>query len=469
MEIDEANQDDIAFASSRLGKQVERAKIVVLKSRERRHVAVAGGSCDFRERDGCIRKPVYPAPDRPLWEGAHYRIAWPCLRMMHSVLTIIQVVAVLGILSSSLYYLLCLWSAVTFLRERDAESASPTQDLPPVSILKPLKGTDPEIYESFRSHCLQDYPEYEIIFGVNDANDPAIESVKALQREFPERRIQLVVSPKILGANVKVSNLAQMLAEARHDHLIVNDSDIRVTPDYLRRVTAPLADPRIGMVTCLYRGVPGATLGSRLEALGISTDFCTGVLAARQLEGGIRFGLGSTLAFRRTQLEKIGGFTSFVDYLADDYELGKRIAALGLTVKLSEVVVETFLPSYRLPEFFAHQLRWARGVRDARKGGYFGLVFTFGVFWALLALVASGAALWACAALAVTLFLRLAVALVVGRGVLQDRRVLKEAWLIPPRDLLAVVVWLVSLGGHTVTWRGDRFTLKDGKLTRVQP
>jgi ceramide glucosyltransferase len=396
--------------------------------------------------------------------------------MMHSILRIVEIVAVLGTVSSSLYYLLCLWSAATFLRERKADracpelvegSGRPTQDFPPISILKPLKGTDPEIYESFRSHCLQDYPEYEIIFGVNDPADPAIASVKALQREFPDRRIQLVVSPNILGANVKVSNLAQMLNEARYDHLIVNDSDIRVAPDYLRRVTAPLADPHVGMVTCLYRGVAGATLGSRLEALGISTDFCAGVLAARQLEGGIRFGLGSTLAFRRAELERIGGFTAFVDYLADDYELGKRIAGLGLTVKLSEVVVETYLPSYHLKEFFAHQLRWARGVRDARAGGYFGLVFTFGLMWALLALVASGGALWACGELAVTLFLRLAVAVVVGRCVLQDRRVLKDAWLIPLRDLLAVAVWVVSLGGHTVSWRGDRFTLKDGKLTRV--
>ncbi len=297
--------------------------------------------------------------------------------------------------------------------------------------------------------------------------DPAIDSVKELRREFPDRRIQLVVSPNILGANVKVSNLAQMLAEARYDHLIVNDSDIRVAPDYLLRVTAPLTDLRVGMVTCLYRGVAATTLGSRLEGLGISTDFCACVLAARQLEGGIRFGLGSTLAFRRAELEKIGGFASFVDYLADDYELGKRIAGLGLDVKLSDVVVETYLPAYRLREFFAHQLRWARGVRDARAGGYLGLIFTFGLLWALLAVAASRASLWSWIALAFILFFRFALALVVGRSVLGDRQILKDAWLIPPRDLLAVVVWLVSLGGHTVTWRGDRFHLKNGKLSRI--
>jgi ceramide glucosyltransferase len=392
--------------------------------------------------------------------------------MMHSIFRVFQIIAivtaVLGTVSSCAYYLLCLWSAAVFLRERKTDrSARPEQFLPPISILKPLRGTDPEIYESFRSHCLQDYPEYEIIFGMSDPDDPAIESVKQLQREFPERRIQLLLSSKILGANMKVSNLVQMLTEARYDHLIVNDSDIRVEPDYLRRVIAPLADPHVGLVTCLYRGVAGATLGSRLEALGISTDFCPSVLAARQLEGGIRFGLGSTLAFRRSELERIGGFVSFVDYLADDYELGKRIAGLGLAVKLSEVVVETYLPSYRLQEFFAHQLRWARGVRDPRSGGYIGLIFTFGLMWALLVGATGGGTIWAIIALAITLLLRFAVAVTVGWSVLRDPQVLRRAWLIPLRDLVAIVVWIVSFGGRTVTWRGDRFSLKNGKLTRI--
>ena len=390
--------------------------------------------------------------------------------MMHSILITIQVAAGVGMVCSSFYYLLCLWSAASFLRERTRSVvASDTLELPPVSILKPLKGTDPEMYESFRSHCLQDYPEYEIIFGVSDPGDEAIESVRKLQQEFPDREIRLVVAPEILGANVKVSNLAQMLPAAQHEFLIVNDSDIRVPPDYLRRVVAPLANPNVGMVTCLYRGVAGATLGSRLEALGISTDFCAGVLAARQLEGGIRFGLGSTLAFRRTELEKIGGFNSFVDYLADDYELGKRIAGLGFTVELSHVVVETFLPSYALGDFFAHQLRWGRGVRDARAGGYLGLVFTFGLMWATLALAASRGTLWAWIALMITLLLRFAVAMAVGRRILQDSRAWKNAWLIPPRDLIADVVWMVSLVGHTVVWRGERFQLKAGKLSRIRP
>jgi ceramide glucosyltransferase len=230
---------------------------------------------------------------------------------------------------------------------------------------------------------------------------------------------------------------------------------------------APLSDSRTGMVTCLYRGVAATTLGSRLESLGISTDFCPGVLVARQLEGGIRFGLGSTLAFRRAELEKLGGFRSIVDHLADDYELGKRIASLGLQVELSSVVVETHLPAYRFRDFFAHQLRWARGVRDARAGGYLGLVFTFGIPWALVALVASQGSPWSWATLASTLVLHLAVALLVGVSVLGDRQVLRDAWLIPLRDLIAAIVWFVSLTGDTVTWRGERFRLRDGKLTRI--
>jgi len=388
--------------------------------------------------------------------------------MIHFTVRIFQFVALLGCLSSSIYYLICLCSVRGFLRERKAErTVGPAQALPPVSILKPLKGTDPDIYESFRSHCLQDYPEYEIIFGVCDPDDPAVASVQQLQREFPERSIRLVVSPNKLGANVKVSNLEQMLPSARYQHLLVNDSDIRVERDYLQRVMAPLADERIGMVTCLYRGVAAPTLGSRLESLGVSTDFCPGVLVARQLEGGLRFGLGSTLAFRRADLERIGGFKSIVDFLADDYELGRRIAGLGLQVVLSDVVVETHLPAYDLHGFLSHQLRWARGVRDSRAGGYIGLVTTYGLMWGLFALIAGGAAPWSWVMFGMTVLLRLAVALAVGTSVLEDRRLLGLLWLLPVRDLAAVVVWIASFAGHTVTWRGDRFELRKGRLIRL--
>ncbi len=385
--------------------------------------------------------------------------------MTYAILRVIQIIAAAGVVSSSFYYLLCLWSASKFAHATNSRSGS---FLPPVSILKPLKGIDPKMYESFRSHCLQDYPEHEIIFGVSDANDPALQPVKELMGEFRAGMISWVVCPEVLGTNLKVSNLAQMLDAARHDYLVVNDSDIRVETDYLRRIVAPLTDPQIGMVTCLYRGVAGSTLGSRLESLGISTDFCAGVLTAKQLEGGIRFGLGSTLAFRRADLKTIGGFESIVDYLADDYELGKRVADLGLEVQLSGVVVETFLPAYSVRDFLAHQMRWARGIRDARPGGHFGLIFTFGIFWALVSVAVSQGARWSWGALGVVLVLRLAVAFTIGWRILRDRQVWRYCWMIPLRDLIAVAIWIASLGGHEVIWRGETFELKEGKLKRVQ-
>ncbi len=396
------------------------------------------------------------------------------------LIRLLQIVAVLGGASSCFYYGLCLYSAFNFLRERKATADAPglaafarpgnqSQVYPPVTILKPLKGADPEIYASFRSHALQDYPEYEIIFGVSDPADPAVPYVRQLQQEFPDRAMCLIVCEKILGTNVKVSNLEQMARHARHDYVIVNDSDIQVEPDYLRRVMAPFADPRVGLVTCLYRGVAVATVGSRLESLGISTEFCAGVLVARQIENGLHFGLGSTLAFRRTDMELAGGFHSIVNHLADDYEIGKRIAALGLQVHLSDVVVETHLTAYDLRAFFDHQLRWARGVRDARAGGYFGLVTTFGFVWSLLAVMAARGAPWSWCLLAVVMLLRLAVAVIVGRSVLHDRQLLSHLWLLPVRDLIGFFVWIASFAGHTVTWRGERFELKNGELIRIRP
>ena len=357
------------------------------------------------------------------------------------------------------YYVLCIWSARAFLRTSPAASGF----TPSVSILKPLKGIDPEIYEAFRSHCLQRYSEFEIIFGVSDPNDAAIPLVRRLQQEFPKRRIELVVAERSLGANGKISTLAQMLPHARFDHLIVNDSDIVVQRDYLARVMAPFADPSVGMVTCLYRGIAGRTLGSKLEAIGIGTDFIAGVLSARVLQG-VKFGLGSTLAFKRGSLEKIGGFEALLDHLADDYELGARIAANGERVVVSDVMVDHHLPPYKFGEFFQHQLRWARAVRDSRKLDYVGLGFTFGLPWSLLAVAFSLAAQWSFWLLAAALVTRLLMAFVVAGGVLGDRRVLRNIWLLPLRDVIALLVWIASFAGHTIVWRGDRFVLENGRL-----
>ena len=383
---------------------------------------------------------------------------------MTSPLRLIEALLVFLSVCGCGYYVLCLWSAIRFLRRSNPGNAVFT---PPISLLKPLKGMDPEIYSSLRSHCLQNYPEYEIIFGVSEENDPAVASVRELQREFPKQKLQLVVCPQVLGGNIKVSNLVQMLPQARHDYLLVNDSDIRVAPDYLRRVVAPLANKKTGMVTCLYRGVAAKTLGSRLEALGISTDFCGGVLSAIELEGGPHFGLGSTLVFRRSDLAAIGGFENLLDYLADDYQLGQKLSQHGLDGYLSDVVVDTFLPPYSWRGFFDHQLRWARSVRDSRGWGYLGVALTFGLPWAMFLAIVGRGKLWTLGFVGFVLALRMLLAFVVGVKVAGDPQVPKYFWLIPLRDLVALIIWAAGYLGSTVVWRGERFWLKDGKLRKV--
>ena len=389
---------------------------------------------------------------------------------------VLEAVAAIGTVGSLFFYFLSALSMASFISDRHKKLKQPPlppTQLPPVSILKPLKGIDPEIWESFCSHCEQKYPEFQLIFGVSDPADPAIEVVRKLQAKYPNLPIELIVCDRILGANIKVSNLVQMLPAARHELLLVNDSDIRVPPDYLRKVIATLADSSVGLVTCLYRGVASPTacptLGSRLEALGISSDFVPGVLSARFLEKGLHFGLGSTLAFRRRDLEAVGGFEVLLDYLADDYELGRRIASTGKKVEPSAVTVTTFLPAYTLRQFFRHQLRWSRTIRDARRWGYAGLLFTFGLPWALLTLLAARGAEWALALLAMTFAVRMAVGYVAAIVVLDDDQFLRYILLLPLRDLIAPFVWAASFVGNRIHWRGDVFDLKDGRLTIAKP
>lgn len=382
---------------------------------------------------------------------------------MHATHFVIYVIAVCLTVASIAYCLLCIWAGIKFARAR-ATTAVLTCDLPPFSILKPLKGTDPEMYEALRSHCLQDYPTYEILAGVSSANDPAAEVVKKLMAEFSEHRIRLVLCERRLGANGKVSTLAQLAPLAEHEFLLVSDSDIRVKPDYLRTIAAELSQPAVGMVTCLYRGAPAATMPSKIEALSISTDFAAGVLAARAIERGIKFGLGSTLAFRRSNLEKIGGFSAIVDYLADDYELGKRIAGQGVKIELSQAVVETHLPAYNWRSFFSHQLRWARTIRASRPGGYAGLVITFTLPWALAAFLLHPEPLSQYLFVA-AIVARYVMAIVCAGNVLRDQSSTRSLWLLPLRDFLAVVVWIGGLFGRKITWRGESFKLKSGKLT----
>jgi ceramide glucosyltransferase len=392
--------------------------------------------------------------------------------MPHILAQAIEIVTTALAVAGMGYFLASLAAARMFLRERRAPRA---EFAPGVSILKSLKGLDPGMMEAFRNHCRQNYAgEFELLCGVSSLDDPAAAAVTALKAEFPELAIRLVECPERLGTNGKVSTLAQLARHARYDILLINDSDITVGPHYLERVVCCFAPAAldagkvpVGLVTALYRGRAHGTLASRLEALAIATDFIPGVLLSKLLEGGMHYGLGSTLAVRREALEKAGGLLALVDQLADDYEMGARVANAGYRVALSAEVVETNVPAYRWRGFFDHQLRWLRTVRDARPGGYVGLIFTHGLSWALLNVLASGLSPLSLWLLGLSFFLRLAQAMTVGAAVLGDHEVLANLWLLPIRDVVAMGLWVAGFAGDTIVWRGERFKLKDGRLHTI--
>ena len=381
------------------------------------------------------------------------------------ILTTVLAVAGMG------YFVAAIVAACAFLFARRAPLRA---FAPGVSILKSLKGLDPGMIDAFRSHCRQSYAgEFELLFGVSSLADPAAAAVEELKREFPQRSIRLIECPAQLGSNGKVGTLVKLLPYARHGFLLVNDSDITVSPRYLERVMACFAPAHgengkaqspVGLVTALYRGRAHGTMASRFEALGIATDLQPGILLSKMLEGGLHYGLGSTLAVSREALDKIDGLLPLVDHLADDYELGMRVSQAGYRVALSPEVVETAIPAYGWRGFLDHQLRWARTIRCARPWGYAGLIFTHGLGWALLNVLASGfsqASLWL---LGMSLLLRLTLALMVGAEVLGDRHVFPSLWLLPLRDLTAMGVWVAGFAGNTIVWRGERFLLRKGKL-----
>jgi ceramide glucosyltransferase len=320
-------------------------------------------------------------------------------------------------------------------RRRSQESEVRSQK---VSILKPVRGAGGNLRAALASHSLLDA---ELLCGVSSLDDPAV----AIIREFP--KIRLIVC-STTTPNAKVGVLIDLVKQARYDTIIVNDSDICVPPDYLR-VVAPLADPRNGLVTCLYRAV-GDTFAARFEALGVATDFAPSALVAR-LVGVDEFAMGSTLAFRRADLEKIGGFESFSDYLADDYQLGHRLHALGLKCVLSDLVVETHLGG-NWHDVWQHQVRWARTIRVSKFWGYLGLPVTFATFWAVVCRNwRAGLAL---------LVVRMAMALIAGK-----KDALRLFFLIPARDLFGVAVWVAGLFGNSVVWRGRRLGLdREGRI-----
>jgi ceramide glucosyltransferase len=358
-------------------------------------------------------------------------------------------------LAAAAYYFLSLLSVLRLrLGARDAEKATNT---PPISILKPVHGRDPHLYEALRSHAEQDYPEFEILFGVGSESDGAVPDIERLRAEYPQIPISLHVI-RTNAPNAKAGVMAALAKRARHGVLLVNDSDIKAPEGYLRAVAGPLSDAKVGLTTCLYRA-SADSFPSRMEALGIATEFAPSVLVARLL-GVAEFALGSTMALRKSTLDEIGGFEAIQDYLADDYQLGRRINERGYRICFAAPVVETALGAETWAQVWQHQVRWSRTIRVSRPSGYYGYIVTHATLWALLALAVGE---WWAGALA--LGLRLIAGVSVGRAVLGDAKALAMLPLIPVRDLFGFAVWVAGLFGQTVTWRGQVLRLRsDGRL-----
>jgi ceramide glucosyltransferase len=360
---------------------------------------------------------------------------------------------------ASLYQLLQIVAARRFLlRSRRL----PTGYTPPITVLKPLKGPGVELAANLETFCRQDYPEYQIVFGVEDAGDPAVEIVRSLMRRFPDRDITLSVGDEE-GANRKVASLVHMMRHARHDVLVISDADIRVRPDYLRTLAAPLSDPTVGLTTCLYRGRSIIGLPSLIESLFINTDFLPMVLMAQWVQR-FRYAYGASTAFRREALAGIGGFDALRDHLADDYVLGNRIADAGWRLLLLPYVVETVLDSRTLGDVWRHQLRWARTYRACQPFGWFVSLIVHTMLWGVLAVLATGGSTVGWIALLTAIVARVG-ALRVILGMLGDTATVRELWLVPLKDLAYSAVWMTSWLGRDVVWSGQRLrVLPDGRM-----
>jgi ceramide glucosyltransferase len=359
------------------------------------------------------------------------------------------------------YYIVAIVAARRFFAKR----ALPlTADFtPPVSILKPIYGLDRETYENYASFCRQDYPEFEILFCVSDDRDPAVPVIQKIIVDFPERSIRLLVGSEPLGASDKVNKLCRMVRQARHEIVIVTDSDVRVDPGFLRAIAGAFRDPEVGGVTCLYRGLTDGSFAAGLEAMGNSTDFAAGVLV-NWLGGKIDFMLGAIMATTKKNLAEIGGFKSLVDYFCDDFELGNRIARNGYHIELTTFPVSIVYPRETLLEAFRHQVRWNLSIRYSRAAGHLGLIFTQGLSWTILAALIAPSATIALAYVAAYVVLRSEMARNVGVWGLQDRALSAKLALLPVRDAFAFVVWLASFFPQRIRWRDKEFHVRNRRL-----
>ena len=377
--------------------------------------------------------------------------------------------AIIGLVSCTGFLALLAAAAIRF-RRRQSPTPIPDLDLPPVSLLKPLYGLEPNLEANLESFFLQDYPQYEIIFGTRNGDDPALRLVEAVHRRHPEIPVKIVYSGEPDCANAKVYSLHHMYLEASYDYLVMSDSDVLVAPNYIREVTHPLLDSNVGMVNCIYRGLPTGGFWSSLEALGMSVEMTSGVIVS-ELLSGMTFALGPTMAVRRNVLDAVGGMRLLADYCADDYVLGNEIHLSGLKVVLSSHVIDHVVTNRSLRTSLLHQIRWMKSTRFSRLSGHLGSVLTFAMPWGILGAVSAYFAHMN--GLAITLISwailnRILMAATAGWGVVKDSRSFKLAWLYPVRDLLGFFVWCASFAGNTIVWRGESYRLlTGGKMLRV--
>lgn len=357
------------------------------------------------------------------------------------------------------YYLLALL-AIRRFRRRQRPEPLPAHASPGVSVLKPAIGAGPEFTEQLRSHAVQQYREFEILVGVGDADAHAEAAVSTVRREFPQLRIEAVRCPAPPPvANRKVATLESLAPHARYPVWLVDDADVRVSPDHLQTVCAELAGPEVGLVTCLYRAESGPGLASRLEGLWIDAEFSAQVLLADWLQGA-RFGLGATLAMRKRTLLRAGGFAKVRQFIGDDFQIGQRIAATGQRVRISSTTVSTrSARSAGWRDIWKRQVRWSRTIRMQRPPGHAGLAMTFGTTWVAIALAVDPGTLWPLALAALALRYATAIAATAAVG---SERLARDWWILPASDLAACLVWLGSYCGRTVEWAGQRHRLGPG-------
>lgn len=362
-----------------------------------------------------------------------------------------------------IYYAIAFFSSLRFFLTTRAKTDETDDFLPSLSNLKPVRGLDPEAYENFASFCRQDYPDYEILFCIGDTSDPAYPVLQQVVRDFPERQIRIVIGSGRIATNDKVAKLARLVEEASHEYLVISDSDVRVDPDYLRKVIAPLANPKAGAVTCFYVPTEESTWVQRLQDVGMISDFYPGILVAKQLDG-VKFALGPTIATTRTRLQAFGGYASIENRPADDLWVGRLIAEQGYEVKLLPYSISTVADFQSLSELFYKRLRWITVMRHMRPWGHLGLIFTLGLPWALVAVALRPTPRIAASYLGGYFIFRAFLTVMVGSWGLKQRGVWKKLALIPLWDGMATLIWLASFTRKSIRWRGRDYLMRNGEL-----